>query len=769
MTRPLPADAAERTPPNVAYRIVRAAFVVLFFWLFWKFGGYVVTALVVRRFGSGVVSDAYFFATQAVVYGLVFGPALAVLVPALVPVFIRERNERGEQEAWRLASTVLTLVLAGCGLLLAAGCVWARPITETLVRGFDAGARSLGVALLRWLLPGAALMVVFLLLRALLNSYKVFGYPAAAEALQKVLWVAVFAAAAWLLGIWAVVLGFLVGSVAMVGLAAFGLGRRWRHFRFGLPALSRRRVVTEAAVALVFGVAAMAALHAVGALLPAGLAPYGDLVRMTALLAAVLAYTLQLWLRARRRAGAVARFAVLAVPLLISTLFAAYRNVVTFHFQSFTVGGVFSDIEAARKIANFPIELVALALSVAMLPYLCELASRRDHALLADIVTKALRMLAVGFVPLTVMTLILAEPLCRLVLDRGDRSAMHLAYTARALQFSAWALVVYAAERVIMQAYFSLQRMWTPALLGIGATVLQVAFLAVPIRALGLDEPEQVFVFVALAFPVSRVVKNALLLAILRVHIPVLAWRETLGFAAKLAVLSAVVGLVAVAALRLTEDAVEYEQYRQRKVVVATFEPGAEAAPPAGAGEVVWLDSAGGGRQPGNALRLPAGGLEWRFSPPLDVRGTERFRCRLLNAGGEGLKVRLTVYERGGEGRRDVALAPGRWTPVDVGRQGLGMSGVPWDHVQGFGVSVPQGAGAVYLDDVTFRRPARPLQYAAVMFVHCAVPSLAGFAVMLALLRLLRFEELGHVVRWVKERGWRRSRAEAKEEPDGEL
>jgi hypothetical protein len=66
---------------SVGYRIIRAMFVVLFFWVFWKFGGYVVTVLVIRHFGSWVVSDAYFFATQAVVYGLMFTPALAVLNP----------------------------------------------------------------------------------------------------------------------------------------------------------------------------------------------------------------------------------------------------------------------------------------------------------------------------------------------------------------------------------------------------------------------------------------------------------------------------------------------------------------------------------------------------------------------------------------------------------------------------------------------------------------------------------------------------------------
>jgi len=569
-----PDSSSGHAASSVAYRIIRAMFVVLFFWVFWKFGGYVVTVLVIRRFGSSAASDAYFFATQAVVYGLIFTPALAVLIPAFMPVFVEERARRGEEAAWRFARTVVTIVLLGCVVMLAAVYVGARPITETLVGGFGPESRELGVKLLRWLLPGVALMMVFLMLRAILNSYKVFGYPSAAEAAQKVLWVAVFAATAWLLGIQAVVVGFLAGSVAMVVVAAMGLGRRATLFRPGLGAMKLSRFGKELAVAAAFAVGTGAVLYAAYNYLPLSLARYQDLTVMTVALLAVLLYAMQLWLRSRGRKGAMARFALLAVPLFISTFFASYREVVTRYFQSFTARGIFTDIEGARRIANFPVEVVALALSVAMLPYLCELASKTDRALLGNILTKAIRMLTVAFVPMTVIVLVLAHPISRLVLDRGDRPLLDIQFTAWGLQLFAVALAVYAAERVLMQAYFSLQMMWTPALLGMGATLFQVAFLVVPVYGFGLDYPVQIFVLVAVAYPVSRIVKNLFLLLILKRHVPVLPGRPTLVFAGKLAVLSVAVGVATLFALRWTERAVPYAPYRQHKVVVDSFETG---------------------------------------------------------------------------------------------------------------------------------------------------------------------------------------------------
>ena len=700
-----PEDRAGPDGPNVAHRIIRAMFVVLFFWVFWKFGGYIITALVIRRFGSGAVSDAYFFATQAVIYGLIFAPALSILVPAFIPVFVEERGKRGEEAAWRFARTVMGLLLLGCVLMLLVVYACAGPFTDALVSGFGPESRALGVGLLRWLLPGAALMVLFLPLRAILNSYKAFAYPSAAEAAQKLVWVAVFAGTGWLLGIKAVVLGCLVGSLAMVCVCVFGLRDKLGLFRPGPGAMSARRFMKEALVAALFMGGTAAALYGVARFLPEALARYRGLVLITVVLAGVLAYTLHLWVRSRSRAGVMARFAALAVPLVISTFFASYRNVVTFHFQSFTARGVFTDIEAGRRIANFPVELVALALSVAMLPYLCEMASRTHLAALGDVVTKALRMLAAGFVPLTVLTLILAEPLCRLVFDRGDRSAMDLHYTARALQFTAAALVVYAAERVLMQAYFSLQRMWAPALLGIAATLLQVAFLAVPIYALRMDYPTQVFVLVALAYPATRLAKNAALLLILKRHMPVLPARQTLAFVARLAVLSVAVGAAAYGALLWVERALPYERYRQHKVVVDSFDVEAQTWSSAEA-EEVRIGPAPGDASHGAAVSMRYGRhgsalpVLVRSLDGLRTQGARRLSFSLYAE--QDVPALLTVVSHGAGrperftfGSADAPRA-GRWQAYSVPLDGTAISSIGWSESPAGGTAT----GVLYVDDV---------------------------------------------------------------------
>lgn len=559
---------------TVAYRLVRAMLVVLFFGLFLKFGGFLLNVFVGRLFKAGAESNAYFFACQALVFNLVFATALNVLIPAFTPIFIEEKNKRGEKAAWDFANTVLNLLLVGCVCAAALAYFYAGPITDTLVPGFGEEARTLGVRLLRWMLPGSVAIVVCLVLRGILNSYKVFSYPSAGEAAQKFVWAVML----WLtyhylhLGIYAVVFGFLTGCVVQFIITLAGLRGRLSLYSLSLPSLDRGRLLKESALGAVFFVAGAGVLYAVEHQLPESLSRYRDLIKLTVVLAGALGYALQMWLRCRTRVGVMARFGALLVPLVIGTVFARYRDFVTFYFQSFTSRGVFSDIEYARRVALLPAVLVALALSVAMFPFLCELASRRNLSMLGGLVTKALHMLALGFVPLTVMTVILADPVIRLVFDRGDWPAVHLAYTSRALQFLALGLVVYASEYVIMQGYFSLQRMWVPTLTGIMATFLHFALLALPIYVFRMDHPLQIFVVVALAYPVSRLFKNLVLLVVLRRHVPVLSGRKSLVFVGKLAIVSLAVGLATWFAATLTEPHLPYEPYRQQKVIIDSFE-----------------------------------------------------------------------------------------------------------------------------------------------------------------------------------------------------
>lgn len=584
---------------SLAVKIIRGMAVVLFFWSFWKFGGFLLWVIIGNLYppGDNPAADAYAHVYKYIVFTFVYSSALKVLLPALMPVFIEKVKEDGEAKAWEFAYSIINIVLIAVIVGTGIGIVYAREIIDLLVPGFPPETRAVGVTLLSIMLPGCVGMVLSMVMMSLLNSYKIFSYSAAGDAVQKLLWAAALFLGITLLGrdVRIVGYGFLAGCIVQVLINAFGLRKKRRFYRPFISNPHFTRFLKELAILAVFGAAFCVCLFVsreiVGGAFCAYLFLSGEIVDaacsllglsadadlwtkifiFTSGLVLACGYSASLWVRARKRTSTAARFAALAAPLIIGVAFARYRDVITSFFQSFTQSGVFADLEFSRNIGNLPIVLVAYGLSVAMFPYLCELASGKDMKTFAALVTRALRMIALFFIPLSITMFLLGRPLVAMVYDRGNWSNLHIDYAGTALQFYVLALFFYAIENIVMQSYFSIQRMWKPTILGIVAALLQVAFLFIGIRALGYDRPYDIFVAVAIAYPLSRIFKNVALLAILRLHVPILPLRQTAVFAVKLFVVCAVFAAVVQVSHRFVRSAVPPEKFKKADVVLDTF------------------------------------------------------------------------------------------------------------------------------------------------------------------------------------------------------
>ena len=167
--------------------------------------------------------------------------------------------------------------------------------------------------------------------------------------------------------------------------------------------------------------------------------------------------------------------------------------------------------------------------------------------------------------------------------------------------------------------------------------------------------------------------------------------------------------------------------------------------------------AAGGAEGDGHALKVPAGAAGVRKDlSGYDLAGTELLRCRLFSPSRRPATVELAVQWPGGEAVQAVNLPGGRWQTVQLSRQAAGISRADWAGLSAVELRPADAPEGVLVDDVSFRCPPRVVRYTFVTFLHCAAPALAALAVILVGLKLLRFEEMDYVVRWVRERGWRR-------------
>ena len=188
--------------------------------------GFVRDAVIAAVYGAGPQLDAYFVALGLA--NIVLGLLGTSLTRAATPVLAREADGEDRCSGHRTFDVVLTLAVVGIGALSVALGLAAAPVSRVLAPGLDGEAADLLVLLTRIVLVTTVLVAATDLLVALAQAHGVFRWGA----LQGVPFNLVMIAAAGLLGprigVVALAVGFVVGSLARLALQLVPVARhRW--------------------------------------------------------------------------------------------------------------------------------------------------------------------------------------------------------------------------------------------------------------------------------------------------------------------------------------------------------------------------------------------------------------------------------------------------------------------------------------------------------------------------------------------------------------
>ena len=352
----------------------------------------------------------------------------AALSSAFVPVF-SELLEKGERKrAWRVASSLFWLIMLGLG-----------------------GLTAFFIVIAPWVM-------------------KIFGYSGVAVGLSRVLFPIVL-----ILGLTGIVVGIL---------------NSYEHF--SVPALSPVLWNVAIIVGLVIGVPKADTIDA-------QLYVYA----FSILIATVLQFLLPLpWLRGRDdrlhvvidwRDPAVARTFKLMVPITLGLGLINFNAFVDTIFAARLLDKYQapSSINAAFRLYIFPQGMFSVAVATVLFPSLSRLATRRDFDGFRSIVTGGLRQIAFLLIPASVICAVLAQPIVRLVYQRGDFTPSQTTVVAACLAAFSLGLAFNGAMLMLNRAFFSLQAAWVPtgvalANLGLNA-VLDAAFYRLGIWGIPLS------------------------------------------------------------------------------------------------------------------------------------------------------------------------------------------------------------------------------------------------------------------------------------------
>jgi putative peptidoglycan lipid II flippase len=428
-------------------------------------------------FGVGGRVNAFTIAFQVpnLVRALV---ADAALSSAFVPVF-SELLEKGDRKrAWRVASSLFWLMLLGLGGLTALFIViapWA-----IVPFGNPGGSRALAVGLSRVLFPIVALLGVSGIVVGILNSYEHFSVPA----LTPVFW-----------------------NVAIIVGLVIGVPRE--------HTIDAKLYVY--AVSIVIGTV-------IQVLLPLP------------------------WLRGRDdrlrlvldwRDPAVWRVMKLMLPVTLGLGLINFNAVIDSAFASRLINPRLAPaaIDSAFRLYMLPQGMFSVAIATVLFPSLARLAARGDMQGFRNTVSLGLRQIAFLLVPASVVSAVLAEPITRIVYQRGQFHGSQTPVVAAALAAFSAGLMFNGTMLMLNRAFFSLQSNWIPTAVALGNLVLNAALDAAFYR------------FGTWGIPLSTSVVNiagtAVLLVLLRRRLGRLDLRATSDTLARVIMASAVLAGVA--------------------------------------------------------------------------------------------------------------------------------------------------------------------------------------------------------------------------------
>ncbi len=186
------------------------------------------------------------------------------------------------------------------------------------------------------------------------------------------------------------------------------------------------------------------------------------------------------------RHPALRRIGQLYLPVLIGLIVDNMLSVVlSYHLASHISGSAIAWMEYAAQIIQFPLGMVVVAISLAILPTLSRQATEPNPSLFRATLSQGLRLVLFLITPATAALLVLSVPLVALVFEHGGFTRADTLAVAEALRCHLPGLLFAAVDQVLIFAFYARKDTWTPALVGIGTTVLY-AITAVALAAAGI-------------------------------------------------------------------------------------------------------------------------------------------------------------------------------------------------------------------------------------------------------------------------------------------
>lgn len=417
-----PAEAAGPTTAGSTTRaLAKAGIVVTAAFVLSRILGYARVMVIGAMVPVGPELDAFFaaFRIPDLLFQLVAAGALSsALIPVIAGLFASDQEAR----AWRVVSTVATLMLAALLVLAAIVLALAPQLVNIIAPGFDEAGSATTAELTRIMVLSPLFLAAGAVATSVLNAKSRFG----AAALAPLVYNLVIIASAVL----------LVPSLGVTGLAIGVVAGAAGHVLVQLPALGR----------------------------------LGARIRPRLELGDAQARKVLLLMVPRAVGLGATQIVFLVMTSLASTLEAGSISVFSFAFA----------------VLQIPIGVIGVPLGIVLLPSLSREAATGAVAGFRRLLVGGLSLLAWVMISVTALAMVTATDVVRLLFDHGAFDEAALERTATTLTVFLAGLTAHSLIAVIARAFYARQDTATPVGAALVAVVSNIVLGLLLIEPLGL-------------------------------------------------------------------------------------------------------------------------------------------------------------------------------------------------------------------------------------------------------------------------------------------
>jgi putative peptidoglycan lipid II flippase len=425
-------------------------------------------------FGLGAETGAFFAALRIPqqFFDLLVGGAIS---GALIPTFVDYSAPEKRRELWRIFSTLLTLVALLTGLAAALLILFAPLYLPILVKYQDSSTYHLTLSLTRLVLPSMLLLGLFAIGSALLYALRSVIFASWANGLYHVGIILGAAVGVVLLGqhygIYGAAVGVLLGALGEVTLVGIGLARQGARYR---PALDLKH-------------------------------------------------------------PAVRQMARLYAPVMLGLVVSVIGQQIDLRLATGTGEANVGALTSANALVQFPVGLVAAALSFAILPALTSHANAGNTDEFKRTLRLGIKLGLLLMIPAMVGLAVLRQPVISVILRHGAFTEGAVERTSLALLNYSYQLPFLVLDQLLIAAFYARKNTRTPVLIGVVGWAFYLAVALPFVGSIGMP---------ALAF--ANTFQNSMhaliLLLLLRRAIGPLAGEGLLGALGKICLSAALMG-----------------------------------------------------------------------------------------------------------------------------------------------------------------------------------------------------------------------------------